>query len=234
LAAPRPGVFEFEDADTAFDAVDEIGSALAARGFHASLTNHGTSVVLPPPFEVRHGSFAGRTLRGEEYDPYARACTDIASFVAPSRVLIEVEEMHVFDWHVFTPAHWSVLSQLYPTLPGWLGDDGGVPMWFGRDEKVGPYGSASNRPDFRWRHSRRNRQWPTGGYGLTPGPGHSRYGRWSDREGASSGSVPDARSFFRPADLSDVGIDRVRYRKYRVVREQQRLDPCVWILRNFL
>jgi hypothetical protein len=60
--------------------------------------------------------------------------------------LIDVEEMHVFDWHVFTPAHWSVLSQLYPTLPGWLGDDGGVPMWFGPNEKVGPYLWVSVEP----------------------------------------------------------------------------------------
>ena len=143
LANECPGVFVFEDASAALELVGDVRDALAERGFNAFATPVDRCVVLPRPFEVRRS--VGRTLRDDEYDDYAAACRDVAAFMAPLAIRSRFERLYVFDWDVFTPADHRVLSTLYPTLPGWLGD-GDQPSWFGRDENVGPYLWTSFEP----------------------------------------------------------------------------------------
>lgn len=144
LAAPRPAVFVFEDEPTALIAASDIHEEMSARTLDAFVTQVGSCVVFPPPYEVRRG-FAGRTLRDEEYAEYAAACTELAAFMAPTSVRIAIQEMHVFDWHAFTKADWSVLERLYPTLPGWF-ESVDLPRWFGPDEQTGPYLCVSVEP----------------------------------------------------------------------------------------
>jgi hypothetical protein len=107
-----------------------------------SVKSEGECLLLPPPHEVRR---EGRTLRGEEYASYARACEAAASRLAPRALRLSIEEMYLFDWDAFRKQEWAALSAAYESLPGWIGAEE-LPRWFGMDERKGPFLWASVEP----------------------------------------------------------------------------------------
>ncbi len=61
--------------------------------------------------------------------------------------LVEVERIYGFDWGRFGAADWDALARSYEGLPGgmsWSPDE--LPMWFGDDEDLPPFLSASVEP----------------------------------------------------------------------------------------
>ncbi|WP_165072790.1 hypothetical protein [Paludisphaera rhizosphaerae] len=65
--------------------------------------------------------------------------------------MVEVERVYGFDWDRFDEDDWSRLSQVCEGLPGAIkpgpsGLPGGLVYWFGDDEDVPPYLSASVEP----------------------------------------------------------------------------------------
>lgn len=61
--------------------------------------------------------------------------------------MVEVERIYRFAWDRFAPSDWDALARSYEGLPGALGwSTGGVPFWFGDDEDVPPFLSASVEP----------------------------------------------------------------------------------------
>ena len=59
--------------------------------------------------------------------------------------LVEVERVYGLDWDRFDDHHWEALARVYERLPGVLRHRDG-PMWFGDDEDVPPFLSASVEP----------------------------------------------------------------------------------------
>lgn len=58
---------------------------------------------------------------------------------------VEVERVYCFDWDQFSASHWEELSLIYMSLPGavrYLD----MPWWFGEDEELPPFLSASVEP----------------------------------------------------------------------------------------
>ncbi len=132
-----PGV----SSDDAFD----LGNAIALElpGTNVSVAVEGSCLILPAPYEVWR---EGRTLRGDEYEAYERACLSAASKRFPGRAIrFFVEEMYVFDWDVFRKPHLASLQSAYQSLPGWLASKE-LPRWFGYNETTGPSLSASVEP----------------------------------------------------------------------------------------
>ncbi|WP_337176683.1 hypothetical protein [Paludisphaera sp.] len=61
--------------------------------------------------------------------------------------MVEVERIYGFDWGRFGAADWDALARSYEGLPGglrWSPD--GLPMWFGDDEDLPPFLTASVEP----------------------------------------------------------------------------------------
>ncbi|MDR3620627.1 MAG: hypothetical protein P4L85_14845 [Paludisphaera borealis] len=59
--------------------------------------------------------------------------------------LVEVERIYGFDWGRFEEDHWRELSRVYESLPGEVRLHA-MPWWFGDDEDVPPFLSASVEP----------------------------------------------------------------------------------------
>jgi hypothetical protein len=59
--------------------------------------------------------------------------------------LVEVDRIYRLDWDRFDVSHWQELTCIYENLPGALRLQD-VPMWFGDDEDLPPFLSATVGP----------------------------------------------------------------------------------------
>lgn len=57
-----------------------------------------------------------------------------------------VERVYCFDFHQFIDAHWSLLDNVYHSLPQWQGYQDNIPYWFGIEDDLPPNLSASVEP----------------------------------------------------------------------------------------
>jgi hypothetical protein len=59
--------------------------------------------------------------------------------------MAHVDRVYRLAWDEMTKEDWDRLESIYPSLPGWVGDEAG-PRWFGKDESQPPHLTASVEP----------------------------------------------------------------------------------------
>ena len=124
------------------DAARALESSLAAAlGVRLSVMTSGDCLLLPPAHEVMRD---GRSLRGDEHEPYATACLEQAMKLGPRAIRWHVEEIYALAWDSFDRAAWARLDAIYASLPGHVA--AALPTWFGHDEEVGPWLTGSVEP----------------------------------------------------------------------------------------
>lgn len=131
----HPRVVVLVDDEYGIEHVDTVRDALGRLGFSCFIQTEEEVLLLPPPHEVR---IDGRTLRGDEYEPYADACRRALEGLPVRRVRESFERMIPLDWDRFERDTWTAYEQACASVEGWIGKPEGLARWFGEDERLGP------------------------------------------------------------------------------------------------